>query len=274
MNLLNGENKHCIEFSDRGFQYGDGLFETIEVLNQTPLFLDQHLQRLKKGCQRILIPEPDIPTLKKEAIQLSQGSETAVLKLIITRGSGGRGYRQPDTIHPTRLFTLHAFPDYPENFAQHGITARFCDTSLGINPALAGIKHMNRLEQIMARAEWNNSDIQEGLMLDIKGNVVEGTMSNIFLVKENILITPVIDQCGVKGILRNILIALAKKDQIQVIEKSLTKQELLSADGVFVTNSIIGVWPVKQIETKHFKIVSVIKHLQRLLLDFKQKELL
>ncbi len=274
MTLLNGEEKHCIEFSDRGFQYGDGLFETIEILNQTPLFLNRHLQRLKIGCQRMLIPEPDIHQLQEEAFQLAQGSARAVLKIIITRGSGGRGYRQPDALLPTRLVTLHPFPDYPESYSQQGITVRFCHTRLGINPTLAGIKHMNRLEQIMARAEWNNSDIQEGLMLDIVGNVVEGTMSNFFLIKENILYTPNIKQCGVEGILRSILIFLAKKNQIEIIEKNISKDEVLSADGLFVTNSIIGIWPVKQIEAQQFKVIQGIKHLQSLFLALKQKELM
>lgn len=273
MYLLNGESKHTIEISDRGFQYGDGLFETIEVLNGTPVFLDQHLQRLFKGCQRLLLPTPDSDTLRKEAFQLSQGEARAVLKLIVTRGSGGRGYRQPNMIQPTRLFSLHPFPEYPESFKQQGIIARFCDTLLGINPSLAGIKHTNRLEQILARAEWNSSNIQEGLMLDINGNVVEGTMSNLFMVKDQVLYTPTLEQCGVEGILRNILIYLAKQNQIKLIEKRISKEELLSANELFVTNSIIGIWPIKQIETQQFEIGTVTHKLQRLFSTFKQEEI-
>ncbi|MCK5190426.1 MAG: aminodeoxychorismate lyase [Methylococcales bacterium] len=273
MYLLNGESKHTIEISDRGFQYGDGLFETIEVLNGTPVFLDQHLQRLFKGCQRLLIPIPDPDILRKEAFQICQGEASAVLKLIVTRGSGGRGYRQPETIQPTRLFSLHSFPEYPESLKQQGIIARFCDTLLGLNPSLAGIKHMNRLEQVLARAEWSSSDIQEGLMLDTNGNVVEGTMSNLFMVKDQILYTPAIEQSGVEGVLRNILISLAKKNQIKLIEKRISKEELLSADELFVTNSIIGIWPIKQIEIQQFEIGTVTNKLQSLFSTFKQEEI-
>jgi len=275
MYLLNGETKHCIEFSDRGFQYGDGLFETIEVLNGIPVFLNQHLQRLSKGCKKLLIPIPDIEIFRKEAFQLAQSSASkqAVLKLIVTRGSGGRGYRQPEIIHPTRLFSLHPFPDYPESYKQQGINIRFCNTRLGINPTLSGIKHMNRLEQVVARSEWNSSEIQEGLMLDINGNIIEGTMSNIFLVKENILYTPTIEQCGVEGIVRNIVISEAQKNQVYIVEKTLSKEDIKSADELFVTNSIIGIWPVKQLEEQRYAIGPLTQHLQKLLLAFRQEDI-
>jgi len=274
MYLLNGESKNSIDISDRGFQYGDGLFETIEVINGTPIFLKQHLHRLSEGCKRLLIPAPELDLLRKEAFQIASQSKTAqsVLKLIVTRGSGGRGYRQPETIHATRLFSLHPFPDYPESFKQLGITTRFCDTRLGLNPALAGIKHMNRLEQVLARSEWDSVNIQEGIMLDIADNVIEGTMSNIFAVKNNCLITPVISQCGVDGVLRNIIIKLAKNNQIEVIEKQLSKEELNLADELFITNSIIGIWPVKQVEGQLYLVGTVTKQLQNLFLAFKQQE--
>ncbi|MCK5122177.1 MAG: aminodeoxychorismate lyase, partial [Methylococcales bacterium] len=225
------------------------------------------------GCQRLLIPTPDITTLKKEAFQLSQGSKHAVLKLMVTRGSGGRGYRQPDDIQTTRLFSLHPYPDYPESFKEQGINIRICHARLGLNPSLAGIKHMNRLEQVLARAEWDTSEIQEGLMLDINGQVIEGTMSNVFLVKDNCLYTPEITQCGVKGILRDIIIQLANTHQIPVVEKTISIDEVYSADELFVSNSIIGIWPVKQIEDKHYKVGLLTRKLQAMFLDFKQQEI-
>ena len=273
MHLLNGDRKHCIDFLDRGFQYGDGLFETIEVLNGIPIFFEQHLQRLLNGCEKLLIPLPDIKILKKEAHQLVQDAEKAVLKITITRGSGGRGYRQPTNPHPTRLLSLFPFPDYSQNFWQQGITVRFCKNQLGLNPSLAGIKHMNRLEQIIARAEWNSTNIQEGLMLDSKENIIEGTMSNLFLVKNNVLYTPVLNQCGIKGIIRNIIISLAKKNQIPITEKKLCKHDLQTADELFITNSIIGIWPVNQIEGQQYKVGTLTNKLQTLFLAFKQQDI-
>ena len=173
MFLLNGERRQCVDVADRGFQYGDGVFETIEVADGKPLFLDRHLRRLAKGCGKLLIPPPDLALLAEESLQISASARHAVLKLIVTRGCGGRGYRQPPRILPTRLLSLHPHPDYPEHFQTDGVTLRFCEYRLSINPALAGIKHMNRLEQILARAEWQDDGVQEGLMLDACGNVVE-----------------------------------------------------------------------------------------------------
>ena len=264
MIMINGVIKDSIDVADRGFQYGDGLFETIEVRGGRPVFVDFHLERLKLGCQRLLIPFPSAELLSYELGELcrSKISASAVLKIIVTRGSGGRGYRQPDDIKPTRVLSLHPHPDYPQTYQQQGIVARFCTTRLGLNPTLAGIKHLNRLEQVLARAEWHDPAIQEGLMLDGHGYVIEGTMSNLFYVKNNSLYTASLNNSGVAGIMRNIIITLAAAQDIPVIEHQFTRQELLSADEIFVCNSIIGIWPVKQIAMLNFAAGLITKTLQ------------
>ena len=269
MILINGENHSQIAVSDRGFQYGDGLFETIEVLNGRLIFFEQHLQRLALGCKKLLIPTPDKQLLISEAKKLSQNVSHGVLKIIITRGSGGRGYKPPDIIKPTRVLSLHSFPDYPLSFQQHGITARFCQQRLGLNPTLAGIKHLNRLEQVLARAEWNTPEIQEGLMLDLNGFCVEGTMSNVFWVKNNKLYTPLLTQSGVAGIMRDFVLKTAPTLRISVEQGLFTPEQLLAADEVFVTNSIIGIWAVKQLEVQNFAVGEVSKMLQISLAQYK-----
>ena len=262
MILVNGECREHIEISDRGFQYGDGLFETIAVLNGQPVFFDRHIDRLKAGCRRLYIPFPGTGLLAFEAQKLSEHSSNAVLKLMLTRGSGGRGYRQPDLIQTTRVLSLHPFPDYPDSYNAQGIVARFCDTRLGLNPALAGIKHLNRLEQILARAEWTDHAIQEGIMLDINGHVIEGTMTNLFYVKNHTLYTSVLTFSGVAGIIRGILMAISSVQGIFSIEHTFTQDELLSADEVFVCNSIVGIWPVRQIENTRFPVGQITRQLQ------------
>ena len=262
MILVNGDYRAHIEISDRGFQYGDGLFETIAVSNGHPVFLDRHLARLKAGCQRLYLPFPGTELLTLEAQKLSGQSEKAVLKLILTRGSGGRGYRQPDTIQTTRVLSLHPYPDYPDSYKDFGISARFCDTRLGLNPGLAGIKHLNRLEQVLARAEWSDPAIQEGIMLDMNDHVIEGTMTNLFYIKNNTLYTASLTLAGVAGIIRGIIQALCASHNLAVIERSYTKEELLAADEVFVCNSIIGIWPVKQIATTRFPVGAKTRQLQ------------
>ena len=265
MFLLNGEHRHCVDVSDRGFQYGDGLFETIEVLQGKPLFLDRHLKRLAEGCRRLLIPMPDSALLEQEARQLAESAKRAVLKLIVTRGSGGRGYRQPDQIIPTRLFSLHPYPDYPLHFQTGGITVRFCRQRLSINPSLAGIKHMNRLEQILARAEWQDETIQEGLMLDSQDHVVEGTMSNLFIVKGGSLYTAPMTECGVAGIVRELLMEFARQISLPLFEQAIDQTAVVQADELFVSNAVIGVWPVKRLEAQTFSVGPLTRRLQDML---------
>lgn len=265
MILINGECREHIEISDRGFQYGDGLFETIEVRDGQAVFLERHLERLNSGSQRLYIPFPGAELLSSEARTLcrqQRASTRDVLKIIVTRGSGGRGYRQPDVIQPTRVLSLHPYPDYPATYQEQGIVARFCTTRLGLNPTLAGIKHLNRLEQVMARSEWHDPAIQEGLMLDANDHVIEGTMTNLFYIKNNSLYTATLTHSGVAGIMRRIIMTLSAGHGLSVIEHGFTKDDLLSADEVFVCNSIIGIWPIKQIGTARFSVGPITESIQ------------
>jgi 4-amino-4-deoxychorismate lyase len=265
--LVNGKFADTISVADRGFQYGDGLFETIEISQNTPIFLEQHLQRLNQDSQRLFLPKLNLDLLHSEISQLCQNAGNAVLKIIITRGAGGRGYRQPDQIQPTRILSLHSFPDYPKNFYTDGIVARICNTRLGLNPTLAGIKHLNRLEQVLARAEWNDAAIHEGIMLDFNGRVIEGTMTNLFYAKNNQLFTASLNLCGIKGILRAWTF-----EQIPIVEHDFFIEDLFNADEIFVCNSVMGICGIRQIEQQHFSIGEITKKLQFMLKSEKQKQ--
>lgn len=265
--LVNGEEKDTIAIMDRGFQYGDGLFETIEVRQNVPIFLEKHLARLSRDAQRLYLPQIDLTVLRSEISQLCQNAGNAVLKIIITRGSGGRGYRQPDEIQPTRILNLHPFPEYPENFYTNGITARFCDTRLGLNPTLAGMKHLNRLEQIMARVEWNDDAIHEGIMLDYNENVIEGTMTNLFYVKNDVLFTASLKNCGIAGILREWIC-----EQLPVNQHEFSKNELFNANEIFVCNSIMGICGIKTLENTTFQLGHITTQLQLALHNEKQRQ--
>jgi 4-amino-4-deoxychorismate lyase len=270
MVIINGVKQHRIEVADRGYQYGDGLFETIEVEQGKAVFIQQHLARMKSGSHRLQIPFPDEELLNEEISSLVCDVPHAILKLILTRGVGGRGYRQPEIIHPTRVLSLHSFPEYPSTLKKQGIKARICQCRLGLNPFLAGIKHLNRLEQVLARSEWRDPDIHEGLMLDLNDNVIEGTMSNFFLVKNNQLYTPKLDYSGVEGIMRNVVLQLAKKFGLDTALKQLTQQDVFSADELFVTNSVIGLWPIKKVEQYSFGVGPVTRHIQSWVDDYKK----
>ncbi|RLA00777.1 MAG: aminodeoxychorismate lyase, partial [Gammaproteobacteria bacterium] len=181
--LVNGKPNDCVPTSDRGLLYGDGVFETIAVKNGQLHFWSEHVRRLQSGCERLGIDPVDETQLMGECRSLIRQSQQAVIKVIITRGSGGRGYRLPEQARPTRIIQLHEWPDYPASCTERGIKTRICRARLGHNASLAGIKHLNRLEQVLARQEWNDPNIMEGLMLDSDGDLVEGTMSNVFMVK-------------------------------------------------------------------------------------------
>lgn len=273
MILINGEENSTLNFSDRGLQYGDGLFETIEVKNGQALFLKQHLDRLSKGCQKLLIPFNNISELKKEIETVISDQEHAVLKVLITRGVGGRGYQLPEAIKPTRIVSLHPFPQFPDSYKTQGVNVRFCNSRLGLNPNLARIKHLNRLEQVMARSEWHGSDYQEGLMLDINDNVIEGTMSNFFLVKNNCLYTAKLDQCGIKGIIRDIVFQAAADLQIKIVETQVQVQQCYEADELFLSNSVIGIWPIKQLQQQACKIGSVTQRITQWFEQYKDQGL-
>lgn len=273
MILVNGYETDRIAVNDRGFQYGDGLFETIQILAEQPVFLSQHLQRLMDGCTKLGIPAPDPKQLKNEIIRVCQSQSACVLKIIVSRGVGGRGYRQPENVVPTRVISLHPYPQYPQSYYETGINTRFCTTLLGLNPVLAGLKHLNRLEQIIARAEWDDhSGIQEGIMSDINNHVIEGTMTNLFYVKNDIVYTAALTGAGVKGIIRSILIKLLLENNRPIVEHHFDKETLLNADEVFVCNSIIGIWPVKKIDSIYFRVGKTTRQLQNWLTQLKEKE--
>ena len=260
--LINGLPRQTVDVLDRGFQYGDGVFTTIAVRAGIPLFLNRHLDRLHRDCAVLGIPWVGKDTLLREVEQLLANQGEGVLKIQLTRGVGGRGYRPPASVAPTRVLALHPSVNYPASHEQDGVVVRFCSTRLGINPCLAGIKHMNRLEQILARSEWGDSDCAEGLMFDQDDQLVEGTMSNIFLVRDGRLLTPLLDRCGIQGVMRSILIEAARGLGFEVSESRLTTKELEMADEVFLSNSVIGLWPVRRIEGRAYEIGSISRRMR------------
>jgi 4-amino-4-deoxychorismate lyase len=251
--LVNGHESACVDAADRGLQYGDGLFETLAVHAGTPLLWSEHMQRLADGCARLRLPPPDPECLQREVMQVCAGQERAVAKVIITAGVAGRGYRRESAAPPTRVVSAHAWPAYPDSYAREGVAVRWCDTVLGINPRLAGIKHLNRLEHVLARAEWA-MEFAEGLMCDSEGYVVEGTMSNVFAVIGATVLTPAVTVTGVAGVMRSQVLQWVRAQGYACHEKRMTPAVLEAADEIFLTNSIIGVWPVRTLASRSYAL--------------------
>jgi len=252
--LVNGREQTHIAVGDRGLQYGDGLFETIAVVAGRPRWWQRHWQRLAAGCERLAIDCVDHTRVWDEVCKVCDGIEQGVLKVIVTRGEGGRGYRPAVGGEATRILAIYPWPNYPDAYRRQGVAMRFCTTRLGHNTALAGLKHLNRLEQVLARREWDDPEIVEGVMLDGDEHVIAGTMSNLFMVNNGQLRTPALSHCGVAGVMRGIILDLAAEAGIPREQITLNRRDLLQADEVFMTNALIGIWPVRRIEQQEYEI--------------------
>jgi 4-amino-4-deoxychorismate lyase len=258
--IINGVEDSRIDVLDRGFQYGDGLFETIAYKNNKLQLWDEHMQRLRDSCERLSLSVVD-ESLWLGDIKQCQLSTDAVIKLSLSRGVSGRGYAYGDNDSVTRVTASFKLPDYPQT-NQTGISAVLCKTPVSVNPMLAGMKHLNRLDNVLARNEWHDSAIAEGFMFDSSGHIIQGTMSNVFCVLGDELYTPLLEQCGVAGIMREQVIALASELNIPLSIVDISKPNFLQMDGVFVTNSLIGIWPVTELGEIKFEQNRLIKRLQ------------
>ncbi len=237
----NGRASTNVPALDRGLQYGDGLFETMRVRAHRIALLELHLQRLAEGCGRLALPLPAGATLRREIRQACRRWPDAVLKLIVTRGVGPRGYRAPAACRPARLLIGEPYPAAPQPAA---VRVRVCATRVSENPALAGLKTLNRLDSVLARSEWRDPRIQEGLMRDHAGMIVCGTMTNVFASLRGRLITPALDRGGVNGVMRRWVLQHARDLGVNVAEGRLAISDLQKADEIFLTNAVVGIWPV------------------------------
>jgi 4-amino-4-deoxychorismate lyase len=266
---INGRRATLLDYRDRGLQYGDGIFETMRVQRRRVRLLDFHLERLHAGCERLKIAGPEPRRLRAELERIARGRNSGVLKLIVTRGGGPRGYRPSGRERCTRIVSL--FPQ-PRGGAQTaaGVRVRVCATPLSTNPKLAGLKTLNRLDSVLARAEWHDARIWEGLMRDADGNWIGGTMSNLFLTRGLVLMTPLLDRCGTAGVMRRWVMSMSRELRLRMVERRIGWDDLESAEEVFMTNALVGIQPVRSIEwprvaTLRFRGAGIAERLRELL---------
>ncbi|MDA7087828.1 aminodeoxychorismate lyase [Pseudomonas sp. SA3-5] len=263
---VDGQPLEWLSVKDRGLAYGDGLFETIAVSGGIPALLERHLARLGDGCARLLI-DLDLAVVRAELLAFSRELGDGVAKLIVTRGDGLRGYAPPQAGSPRRILQGSAKPAYPAGNAELGVRLFPCATRLAEQPLLAGIKHLNRLEQVLARAEWQDAEHAEGLMLDASGRVIEGVFSNLFLVQDGVLLTPDLSRCGVAGVMRAELLAQVQAQGIRCDVRDIGVDALLQADEVFLCNSLYGVWPVHSLQWHQWSVGPLTRKLQVIACD-------
>lgn len=259
---VNGQVADNLPVTDRGLAYGDGLFETLRACRAKLPLLGLHLERLRRGCEVLRIP------FQRQLIEVELGNAAAaigdgVVKLTLTRGSGPRGYAMPADAKPVRVIAISPLPVYPAD-RRDGVQLFRCATRLSDQPLLAGIKHLNRLDQVLARSEWQDPAYAEGLVCDQQGRVVEGTMSNLFARVAGQWVTPELSRCGVQGVMRDYLLSqLLERGQPAVVT-ALSLDALLQADQVFCCNSLIGVWPVVRLGDRVWPVGSETRLLQSL----------
>ncbi len=240
--LVNGWPAQSVDAADRGLMYGDGVFRTLVARAGRALNWSHHYRLLARDCSRLALACPAEPLLLAEIARVMAGD--GVVKVIVTRGASGRGYGFADDVEPTRI--VAAWPGVPSDpiAGRDGVRVRRCELALAIQPRLAGVKSLNRLENVLARAEWRDPAVREGLLADAEGRLVEATASNVFFSRAGVLVTPVLTRCGVEGAQRGRVLTLAQAEGIACGVRDAGFDELELADEVFLTNSVIGVWPV------------------------------
>ena len=268
--LINGVAADAVSAFDRGLHFGDGVFETIACLRGRPRFLSLHLERLASSCRTLGFAPPATELLRAEVARLASVVERAIVKLIVTRGPATvRGYAFSGREQATRVAIRYPWPVEDPVLQQQGVSVRVAAMRLGENPALAGLKHCNRLEQILARGEPDAAAAAEGLMLSRSGKLISGTMTNVFLVdgpsQAPRLRTPAIDVCGVAGVMRRVVLREAARGGITAMECDLWPADLAAATEVFLTNARVGIWPVSRLQERTLTPGPVTRQLQTLL---------
>jgi len=247
--LVNGTASASISLLDRGLSYGDGVFRTIPVYKGLPASWQLHYQKLNHDCNALKIKCPDEQTLLQDIQDLFAGAD-GVAKIIVTRGEAARGYSYPAEIKPNRIVIKTDLPAYPKSRFEQGVNLHLCSLRLAHQPLLAGIKHLNRLENVLGRSEWSDPNIADGVLLDHNDLVIECTMSNIFARYSNRVLTPRLDLCGVSGVTREQLISQLPLLNLTVSEEALPLSQLMQADEIFICNSLFGVLQVTQFNGK------------------------
>ena len=262
--LVNGKPGSTISIRDRGLLYGDGVFRTLRASQGKALHWPLHYQKLKRDCTALGITCPDEALLCAELDQVLVQHPDGVVKLIVTRGEGARGYAPPTGAAPTRIWDFSPLPGYPPEWAAQGVVVRVGNLRLSAQPRLAGVKHLNRLENVLAAAELqaHGEQAAEGLLMDAEENVIGGTRSNLFLMSQGKLLTPDLSRCGVAGVQRERVMAWALRHGMTLQVRDVSMEEALHAGELFVVNSIIGIWPVRELEQSrwsHFPVAAQIR---------------
>lgn len=246
--IVNGRYQSDISIADRALQYGDGCFTTIAFRNGCLEFYADHIQRLQQACQKLYLDFTEWDELTHYlAKSVSELNQDCVVKVLISRGEGGRGYSPAGCKTPVYIITHHAMPNQYENWQHHGIELYISSITLARQPLLAGIKHLNRLEQVLIKNEISRTKFDDALVCDIDGKIIETSVGNLFWKKDNQWYTPNLSHSGVAGVIRNQLLKLFGKNGIEVHVVQQDLNELNCVEEMFICNSLMKIVPVTRI---------------------------
>ncbi|WP_076536267.1 aminodeoxychorismate lyase [Shewanella sp. UCD-KL21] len=250
--FVNGLPQQQINPLDRGLAYGDGAFATMRVLQGKVLFIDEHIERLQQACLRLGFALQNQLELINQLEQHGQIINQGCIKILISRGVGGRGYTAPDIVEQTSVISLHEIPAHYQQWQQQGISLSLAAVTLARQPLLAGMKHLNRLEQVLIKQDSLPQGCDDWLVLDTDGNVVESSMANVFIVEGQNVYTPAISHSGVSGVMRQQLIIALLQNNINVYAEPISLSRLKQADHVFISNSLLGIININNLDDNQY----------------------
>lgn len=256
--LIDGSPQSRLSALDRGFCYGDGLFETIRFSGADAPLWQRHMDRLHDSCARLRLPPPDRDVLLRESRAVIDGQAAALVRITVTRGVGERGYAPSPQPHASRIVAAFAVPHVHHDETSAGLRVRRCALRLSEQPLLAGMKHLNRLEQVLARAECDDPAIAEGVLCDAYERVISATAANIFAVINGVLVTPALHRCGVAGVARAAILAVQSHAHVRDVHWS----ELTVASELFLSSSVRGVLPISEMDGRACAIGPVTRAMQ------------
>jgi len=264
---VNGHKTDTVSVLDRGFSYGDGIFTTIKVKRGQCLLLTQHLVRLQHGITTLAITQIDFKLLLDDLTNKARQLDDGVLKVIITRGIGQRGYSSVGCESPTIVISTGSLPAIYQEWQQQGIAVGISTIALGINPLTAGIKHLNRLEQVLVKQQIDQNQWLDAIVLDCQACVIETSMANLFWRTGDKVFTPSLDFSGVNGLMRQQVIDHLTAKGVSVSQDRFKLSSVMDADEVFMTNCLMGITPINMIESKAFTLGETAKDLIKVLTD-------
>lgn len=260
-NVLVPEKKAVVSVFDHGFLYGDGIYETLRAYDGVLFKLDEHIERLFRSASLIRLKLPktrkEIGKAAYETIRANR-LKGAYVRITVSRGTGPIGLDPRLCPKPTFVIIAHPFEGYPSSYYKNGVKVAVVKTRRNYKDALdPQIKSLNFLNNVLAKIEAIDLGAYEAVMLNYRGDVAEGTISNIFFVKDKDICTPSVAVGILDGITRRIVIDVAKERGFKVKEGRFRPEEIYEADEVFISNTTMEVMPVKEIDDVRFNVSSV-----------------